>query len=246
MISFRTDGRLSGTMPITITGEMTATRRKLCATLEVRADSGEAKRNKDQRDVVENPSNSNVCDPDEQALQTSPPNSPTNAASTEIFITHGDAMLGLFEGPNGEEDTVWRKAAVHEAWATITANTTRGDDGPQRACRSSSRNVEYIACWKFNLADDENSSVRAQKLVQSWKDGRQIEKEGQWWYELLMQRSEPQGEDEPALKLVLEYDAGEKADGRACEGTWWMTGFLPADETHPALKHFHADMLEYY
>ena len=164
----------------------------------------------------------------------------------ETFLTYGDAML-IFSGET-EWETIWRKDAVYEAYAK--ADAERAKEKPDKAFESycaSFSCVEHIAQWSFGITDEEScKGARAQKLVKLWDEEVKTKKKDQWWYELFMQREEPQGKEDPALEVTMGFYEGAEDDGKAGEGTWWVTGFRPADETHPALKHFHDYMPEYY
>ncbi|VDB95973.1 unnamed protein product [Peniophora sp. CBMAI 1063] len=220
-------------------------KRKLSTSSDVAAAQGEAKRTKGE-DNVNQPESSNP--PSQDARVTSPF---ASAPTVDVFLTYGDAMLLICDEPCSEHETIWRRSAIHEACAKVQAEKEKEEkenSDSQDRYRGSDDCVEHIAFWTFNPADEDHSrrGPRAQKLVDLWTEVCKTEKEDQRFYEVFMQRDEPQGEDDAALEVVLDYEAGDRDDGKAGEGTWWVTGFQAADETHPALQHFDDYMPDYY
>ncbi|KZV73332.1 hypothetical protein PENSPDRAFT_305943 [Peniophora sp. CONT] len=137
--------------------------------------------------------------------------------------------------------SIWRKTAIHEAWAKLEAMGAKGDSEPDRESDESDPGKNVVQ-WAI-CADDEHeheprTKARAQKLIRSGK-------KEQRWYEVFMQRSEPEGEDASALKVDLEREGGPVDEVKEYAGTWWITDFKPADETHPALENFD-DYVEYH
>ncbi|KZV73338.1 hypothetical protein PENSPDRAFT_750276 [Peniophora sp. CONT] len=216
---------------------LTTKKRKLSIGEVEETDEGASKRTKNETvddGSVQTVVSLDIEDESESSSNKDDPSTVDVIGETETFYLYGDAMITVFEYDDMEY-IIRRKSAINQAWRELERKkaNSHGTDSWEDGY------AEHMAHWEIHVADEDESrkGPRAQKLVKQW--GRRFElKEQPWWYEILMQRKEPPGEDDAAIEVVLSHVHGPDAEGRLGDGTWWITAFKAADETQPALKYF--------
>ena len=157
-----------------------------------------------------------------------------------MFYLYGDGLLSVMV-EEGDYALIRLKSSVDRAWKDISS----GHDGADKGSGEEDEYALDMAHWHIYVDDEESrNTVGALALKKTYDDLTEKEKgsdDAHWWYTVTMQRAEPEGEDEPALEVVLEWDDGSdesQVEGERYHGVWWITNVQWADEADPALKYF--------
>lgn len=172
-----------------------------------------------------------------------------NDMGPTIFYLYGDGLMSILV--EEEDHTIIRlKSSVDRAWKDLVARHGSANHIPHANELPDDDGWSYahdMAHWHICVQDEEDRETRGARALKKAYDElaeRERDDEFHWWYEVVMQRQEPKGAEEPALQVLMSWEYGSPIEGKEYEGVWWFTGVRWADEAEPALK-YHGNNLPY-